>query len=149
MDTSQSSVLQWAGNSFPASMLVDGLGLDGMWNDDGGCASTEANGIQWFSLELETPRNVTKVQIARRMHDSWEQGEGISIAIGSLKEYDSSDVLCLPEIPDLTREAGLMDYVCNPGQVGKFVTISKNSGQSEHLLTLCEVKVFVRSEGNQ
>ena len=145
MGTSQSSVFQWNGNEFPASMLVDGLGLDGIWSDEGGCAATEPNGIQWFSLELETPRYVTKVQIARRMSNSWEQGQGISITIGSSKEYDSTDPLCLPEIPDLTHEAGLIDYVCNPGQEGQFIKISKDNGQTGHVMALCEAKVFVRT----
>ena len=146
MGTSQSSVFQWNGNEFPASMLVDGLGLDGIWSDEGGCAATEPNGIQWFSLELETPRYITKVQIARRMN-RWEQGQGISITIGSSKEYNSNDPLCLPEIPDLAREVGLVNYVCNPSQEGKFITISKDIGHTGHVMTLCEAKVFVSAQG--
>ena len=146
--TYESSALEWpkgTGDMFPASMLVDGLALDGIWIEkDGkwteGCASTHGKGIQWFSLELETTRYVTKVQIAKRMDSCCrKQGQKISIPIGSSKGHDPNDPLCLPEIPELKHEAGLVDYVCNPGQEGKFVTISS----PEHYMTLCEVKVFV------
>ena len=140
--TSQSSALHWNGNKFPASMLVDELALDGRWSDAGGCAATNGKGIQWFSLELETPGIVRKVQIARRMYGSWEQGQRIRITIGSSKGYDSNDPLCLPEIPELKREVGLVDYVCNPGQEGKFVTIST----TKRVMALCEVRVFTQGK---
>ena len=127
-------------------MLVDELGLDGIWRNEGGCAATQGNGNQWFRLELETPGYVTKVQIARRMF-SWEQGKGIRITIGSSKEYDSGDhYFCLPEIPDLKREAGLVDYFCNPGREGKFVTISTDNGRESRVMALCEVRVFTQGE---
>ena len=141
MGTAQSSV--WI-NKFPASMLVDGLGLDGIWSNAGGCAATNGQGTQWFSLELEDPGFVTKVRIVRRMDSCcWNQGQDISITIGSSKEYDANDPSCLPEIPDLTREAGLVDYICNPGQEGQFVKIST----PHSVMALCEAKVFAIAQG--
>ena len=142
--TTQSSVYRWNEMEYPASMLVDGLYLDGVWSyENGGCAATHGNGTQWFSLELENPGFVTKVQIARCMDGYWEQGQNISISIGPSKEYDPNEPLCLPEIPELTREAGLVDYGCNPGQEGKFLKISTPNS----VMALCEVKVFVRVQG--
>lgn len=143
MGTSQSSAYKLGGKEYPASMLLDGLNLNGVWSNNGGCAATNGQGTQWFSLELENSRFVTKVQIARRMDCCFNQGQDISISIGSTNEYDPIDPLCLPEIPDLTHKAGLVDYVCSPGQEGKFVKISS----PRSIMALCEAKVFVSAQG--
>ena len=126
-----------------SSRLVDGMGLNGLYGSNG-CAHT-LSGIgstEWFSLELDTPRIVTKVQIARRMEDCcWYQGQGVKITIGPSRVYDPNEPLCLPEIPDLTRTSGLVDYICTGGpKEGKYVKIS-----SADYLVLCEAKVFVKS----
>ena len=132
-----------------SSKLVDGLGLDGQFHsNESGCATTRGeNGeIQWFSVELDAPRIVTKVQIARRMDHTLTQGRNISITIGSSSEYDSNDPLCLPQIPDLMLHSGMVDYVCTGGpREGKYVKISSTA---ERHLSICEVKVFVRSDGS-
>ena len=109
-----------------------------------GCAHTaNTSDIEWYSLELEVPQTVTKVQIARRMGCCWWGGQNVSITIGPSKEYDPNEPLCLPEIPDLVREGGLQDYVCTGDlHQGKYVKISKVG-----VLVLCEVKVFTRSAG--
>ena len=131
--TAQSS--EYAGGHH--SRLVDGKGLGGNWNS-GGCAHTNNQlPIEWFSLELDAPQTVTKVQVARGTHDS--QGADVKITIGASREYDASEPLCRPIIPILDW-GGLVDYPCTGGpQQGKYVKLS-NAG---HGFIICEVKVFV------
>ena len=133
--TAQSSV---AANS-PASKLIDGLGLDGKFTKEKGCAHTGGgNSIQWFSLELEVPEKITRVQIANRVDCCSDRGQNVRITIGSSNVYDPNEPLCLPEISELVNNPGLQDYVCT-GELheGKFVKISRLG-----ILNLCEVKVF-------
>ena len=97
---------------------------------------------EWFSLELQESRRVTKVQIARRMDCCWEQGQNIRITIGPSQSYDPSEPLCLPEITELRREEGLQDYICTGNlHSGKYVKINKLNWDKLGLV-LCEVKVF-------
>ena len=121
----------------PASKLIDGSGLDGIWGS--GCATTEGSGVQWFSLELNGSQIVTKVQIARRMDYTATQGRNVKVTIGSSREYDPNEPMCLPEILDLQLTQGLVDYVCTEEVAGKYV---KFSSSTESHLTICEVKVF-------
>ena len=121
---------------------MDGKGLDGDFYAKG-CACTESHPLpHWFSLELDAPRTVTKVQIARRT-DAAYQGENVRITIGPSREYDANETLCRPEIPNL-EYGGLIDYTCT-GDLpqGKYVKLSK---AGEIHFTICEVKVFVRAE---
>ena len=144
METAQSSVYVRYGVEYPASKLLDGLGLDGnLWNEDG-CALTNGNSItQWFSLELDVPRIVTKVQIACRMDHTLTQGHNVTITIGPSSEYDPNESLCRPEIPKLELQSGLVDYVCTEGPTeGQYVKIS-----SPLRLCICEAKVFVHVGG--
>ena len=112
-----------------------------------GCAHTKdrSSEREWFSLELPAAQKVAKVQIARRLHCKicWQHGQDINITIGPSKSYDPNEPTCLPEIKDLKRESGLQDYVCteNPPP-GQFVKLSKIG-----YLVLCEVKVFVATQG--
>ena len=135
--------------------LVDGKGIDGVWVYDPNptvCASAPgtAGSTRWFSLELEVPLVVTKVQLAKRL-DTGVQGQAqyVTITIGSKMEYDPSDDLCRPEINELEHISGLVDYPCtaNP-QEGKFVKISKGD-PSDNTLTICEAKVFGFPAGKQ
>ena len=126
----------------PSSRLVDGKGLDGRWSS-GGCAHTDNQlPIEWFSLELDAPQTVTKVQIARRTDASYDyQGKDVKITIGAAMEYDASEQLCRPVIP-LLDHGGLVDYPCTGGpKQGKYVKLS-NAGT---YFAICEVKVFVRA----
>ena len=107
-----------------------------------GCAHTGSGSSEWFSLELLEARTVTKVQIARRMEAPWEQGQNIKITIGNSQKYVSTEPECLPVIPDLTKTAGLQDYVCTGVHSGKYVKISRPGA-----LVLCEVKVFTTMNG--
>ena len=129
------------------SRLDDGKGLDGRFDSDG-CASTNnTDPIQWFALELEAPHFVTKVQIARRTEataDTDLQGRNVRITVGPSSEYDASEPLCRPEIPNLEYTAGLIDYPCTEGaKEGKYVKITSTTA-NEHFV-ICEVKVFVRA----
>ena len=145
--TSQSSVYtDDDGNSFPASKLTDGLGLDGMFkNTPLGCACAYQPGgsIEWFSLELTIPQNLTRVQIAARLdlgqnERNWERERNISITIGPSEAYDSDEPLCRPVIPELSHQPGLQDYNCTGDlHEGKYVKISRDGK-----LNLCEAKVF-------
>ena len=128
------------------SRLVDGKGLDGGFD---GCASTRNDHqIHWYALELEAPQFVTKVQIARRTEATAEndfQGRNVRITVGPSSEYDVSEPLCRPEIPNLEYTAGLIDYPCTEGpKVGKYVKITSTTA-NEHFV-ICEVKVYVRAE---
>ena len=135
--TAQSSYYE---NSHPSS-LVDGIVGTSGWT---GCAHTHRYGPPWFSLELDAPRTVTKVQIARRGSYN-EQAQNVLITIGPSREYDASETLCLPEIPELDYgDGGLVDYPCIGGpKQGKYVKISRRDA---YYLVVCEVKVFIRAE---
>ena len=100
-------------------------------------------GREWFSLELPTAQNVAKVQIARRMESCcWGQGQNIKVTIGPSKSYDPNEPTCT-DIYDLKRESGLQDYMCTGNlPPGQFVKLSKIG-----YLVLCEVKVFVATQG--
>ena len=141
--TSQSSVYTDAdGNKFPASKLTDGLGLDGMFkNTPLGCACAlkkPGGSIEWFSLELEMPQKITRVQIANRLDVNGGRGKNVRITIGPSEAYDSIEPLCLPSIPELILQAGLQDYHCTGDlHEGKYVKISRDG-----TLNLCEAKVF-------
>ena len=142
MGTTQSSTGVVNGWGYPASYLIDGISLDGIFKPQyaGGCATTNAGSIEWFSLELTQPlyRGVSRVQIATRTDCCADRIRNIRITIGASKEYDPNEPLCLPEIDELSQQAGLQDYYCT-GELhaGKFVKISR-PGQFD----LCEVKVF-------
>ena len=102
---------------------------------------------EWFSLELQEERIITKVQIARRTDCCWEQGQKIRITVGASQSYDPSEPLCLPEVPELQRVAGLQDYTCTGSlHSGKYVKIHKTYSPDQNVmelgLVLCEVKVF-------
>ena len=120
------------------SRLVDGKGLDG--SSLSGCAHTSNQlPIEWFSLELDAPKTVTKVQIARRTYCCDDQGKNVKITIGASREYDASEPLCRPVMP-LLDQGGLVDYPCTEGpKQGKYVKLS-NAG---NYFAICEVKVFV------
>ena len=131
--------------SWVPSNLIDGGGLDGSWEDlqNGFCAHTQdGGGMEWFSLELESPKKVTRVQIANRVDGCcWERGQNIRISIGPSEAYDQNEPLCLSPIPELSRQPGLHDYACTGDlHEGKFVKISRAG-----ILNLCEVKVFITS----
>ena len=140
----EASSIGWSND--PAR-LIDGLGLDGFL-ESGGCAHTDNKpDPPWFSLELDAPQYVTKVQITRRLQNPSSnnpnccpiQGQGIRITVGPSSGYNSSEPLCRSEIPDLDY-GGLTDYSCAGNlHQGKFVKISKAKGY----LVICEVKVFV------
>ena len=107
-----------------------------------GCAHTLGNSLEWFSLELEVPQKVTRVQIANRLDDTRqhivERGHNVRITIGPSIPYESNEPLCLPVIPELVRQPGLQDYPCSGGpHEGKYVKISRDGK-----LNLCEAKVF-------
>ena len=144
MGTAESSAIAACGGMCPASKLVDGLGLDGLFgpNEGGnvyGCAHTDyvLPTFEWFSLELESPKKITRVQIANRVN-SRERGQNVSISIGPSKAYDPNEPLCRPQISELSIQPGLQDYLCTGDlHEGKFVKISRAG-----VMNLCEVKVF-------
>ena len=133
--TAESSVYDGIYGKQPASKLIDSLNVDGTWGS--GCAHTKNDPLEWFSLELEMPKKVTRVQIARRLEHP-DRGRNVRITVGPSRNYDPNEPLCLADIPELSGQPGLQDYVCTGDlQTGKFVKISR-AGQ----LNLCEVKVF-------
>ena len=141
MGTAASSVAG-SGSHYQPSKLIDGGGLDGSWNDlqNGFCAHTsDGGGMEWFSLEFESPKKVTRVQIANRVDCCWERGQNVLISIGPSEAYDPNEPLCLSQIGELSRQPGLQDYVCTGDlHEGRFVKISRAG-----YLNLCEVKVFI------
>ena len=136
MGTVQSSNYQ---QKYPASKLIDGFGIDGKWchHSPTCCAHTNYGTLEWFSLELESPNKITRVQIANRV-DTRPHGQNVRISIGPSQAYDPNEPLCLPEISQLNTQPGLKDYVCRGDlHKGKFVKISR-AGK----INLCEVKIF-------
>ena len=110
------------------------------------CAHTYGDGgRQWFSLQLDGPQTVAKVQIARRTDRDSQgntQGKNITITVGPSREYDQDEPLCLPEIPDLRLYGnGLVDYNCNKEVTGRYVKISRHHDNGG--FAICEVKVFI------
>ena len=142
MGTSESS---FNGAHHAASKLVDGEALDGNWGV--GCSHTTesyVNGaVEWFSLELESPQKVTRVQISNRADCCFDRGQNVHISIGPSEAYDPNEPLCLPQISELSRQPGLQDYHCiGDLHEGRFVKISR-AGK----MNLCEVKVFTALQG--
>ena len=130
MGVQASSVL----SGYGASKLIDGLNLD-TWST-AGCAHTQNGLLEWFSLELDMPKTVTRVQIAVRWECCPERVQNVSITIGPSKIFDPNEPLCRP-VADLKHETGLKDYICTSLHTGKFVKISRSGS-----LNLCEIKVF-------
>ena len=122
-----------------AEYLLDGKGLNGNM-EEFRCAHTEreTGTVQWFSLELAVPQNISRIQITPRLDCCPKRVRDISITIGPSKSYDPNEPLCLPKITQLVLEEGLTNYWCT-GTVheGKYVKISR-----DHSMILCEVKVF-------
>ena len=104
--TSQSS--DW--NGYLASKLIDGKGLDGIFANENGCAHTQGGSIEWFSLELHVPEEITRVQIANRMDGDSSHGENVRITIGPSEVYDPNEPDCLPKINQLFHQPGLQNY---------------------------------------
>lgn len=123
--------------TYPASKLIDGLNIL-TWG--AGCAHTTDPNNSWFSLELDMPKIVTRVQIADRFPSCCSDGDrsqNVRITIGPSQAYDPSEPLCLPEIAQLVQQAGLQDYPCTVLHEGKFVKISRSG-----ILNMCEIKIF-------
>ena len=138
MATSQSS-------GYRVEKLIDGKGLDGIWSNENSCGAADGGGAtEWFSLELALSAQVTRVQIANRLDCCLDRGQNIRISIGPSNVYDPSEPLCLPQIPSLSNQPGLQDYVCTDLHEGKFVKISRTG-----ILNLCEVKVFTVPPGKR
>ena len=136
MGTYESSI----SNGYSASNLVDGKGLNGKMGE-GFCAHTKSgrDTNNWFSLELAAPQKISRVQITPRLDCCSDRAQNIRITIGPSKSYDPNEPLCLPEIPQLTMEEGLTDYICTtPLHEGKYIKISRETSK----LNLCEVKIF-------
>ena len=136
----------YPGGGFPAAKLIDGKSLDGKWAPERGCAHTEGGSMpQWFSVELETSQQVTKVSIVGRAGQTGKPGEGdqgkdVTVTIGQSKGYDANEPLCLPVIPHL--EDTWTDYVCTGGpKYGKYVKFSAN----RNWFTMCEVKIYTNT----
>ena len=136
--TTASSVDPYGGHP---SRLVDGKGLNGVWVYESVgptvCAQDVGQDPKWFSLELEVPHIVTKVQLAKRMESRTEaQGRCVTISVGSSAQYDPNEALCRPQIAELQHTSGLVDYPCTSNQeTGRFVKISK-SGCADNLGTI-------------
>ena len=99
--------------------------------------------MEWFSLELESPKKVTRVQIAARVDCCIDRSRDITISIGPSEAYDPNEPLCLPKIPELSQEPGLQDYNCTAWHEGKFVKISRAG-----IMNLAEAKVFTTTSAN-
>ena len=131
-----------ASSGSPATLLVDGKGLDGNIRGGGhtlyeACAHTGSGGAQWYSLELAVPQKVTRVQIVPRLDCCPDRNYDISITVGPSESFDPNEPECL-HISKLVLEEGFVDYFCTGTlHEGKYVKISKNG-----ILALCEVKVF-------
>ena len=137
MGTAKSAVDSYGAHH---TRLVDGKGLDGVWVYQNPGPTVCAQDSSWFSLELEVPHIVTKVQLVKRLDCCPDQGQLVTISIGSSREYDPNDALCLPQIAELQHTSGLVDYPCTSNlETGKFVKISRGGSVD---LVICEAKVF-------
>ena len=127
--------------SHVASKLIDGK----LFWDEGCSYTTESyvdGEIEWWSLELESPQKVTRVQISNRADCCFYRGQNVHISIGTSQVYDPDEPLCLPPIPELSRKPGLHNYFCTGDlHEGKFVKISRAG-----IMNICEVKVFTALE---
>ena len=145
MGASASSSVSPVHGAFPASRLIDGLGINGSCYRENGLAHTFDDATNWFSLDLEIPKRITRVQIANRLDCCFDRGQNVRISIGPSRVYAANEPLCLPEIPQLNQQPGLQDYVCTGDlHVGRFVKISRAGW-----LNLCEVKVFTTLQGKR
>ena len=136
MGAAESSVYATGFGPHPASRLIDGVGLNGIFGH--GCAHTNDGSLEWFSLELESTKKITRVQIANRADFQTDRDKNVRISIGPSKAYDPNEPLCLPQICELNTQPGLKDYKCiGDLHEGKFVKVSRAGG-----LNLCEIKIF-------
>ena len=139
--TYQSSIHRNGRGTYPAAKLIDGIL---QWDDHGkfGCAHTEGGSMpEWFSLELASTQQVTKVQLIGYSHGG-DQSKDVSITIGPSKEYDANEPLCRPVIDNL--HTTMTDYECTGDpKYGKYVKLSSE----RNWFTMCEVKVYTTGTG--
>ena len=145
MGTYQSSIHRNNAGTYPAAKLIDGISLNGNWRDNGeyGCAHTEGGSMpEWYSLELASTQQVTKVRLVGRQGYTSTQGKDVSITIGPSKEYDANEPLCRPVIDNL--HTTMTDYECTGDpKYGKYVKLSSE----RNWFTMCEVKVYTTGTG--
>ena len=139
VNSTKSSML----NGHFASYLLNGKGLDGVWQGDH-CALISHGENGWFSFELDAPEKLSRVQIAPRVGTP-HRARNVHITIGPSVSYDPNEPYCLPMIPQLVMKAGFTDYNCTePLHEGKYVKISRGVDGTDGVMDLCEIKIFTK-----
>ena len=128
-------------------------------------------GGEWFKLKLKGRQAVTRVQIAP--HECGEKcksfGQNVNIYTTVVdKSYNGGEkhIECRPVISDLLHNSGMTDYPCkhlNYGNIGQYIRFNVHTKSYERFdvpsvvgdyvkiwkshgtLSICEVKVFVRT----
>ena len=134
--------------------LIDDDGLAGLNSDVSthACTQTQckcavsaknSNKRAFFSMKLDAPKTVLKLQLARRTECCSGQGQNVKVQVGTSSQYNANDPVCM-EIAQLSG-TGLVDYDCDQFHAGQYVIISND----QSILTICEAKVFVIDEGKR
>ena len=143
-----------AGNTWDNSHtgLIDNDGLAGLNSDvtTSACVQTQckcavsvknSNKRAFFSMKLDAPKTVIKLQLAPRTQCCTNQGQNVKVQVGTSSQYNANDPVCM-EIAQLSG-TGLVDYDCDQFHAGQYVIMSSD----QSYLTICEAKVFVIDPG--
>ena len=120
--------------------LTDNAGICGTLEDVSSgskCGVSErGSGRAFFTMKLESPRKILKLQLAFRTDGYQVQGRNVRVQAGHSPEYNASNPVCT-EIGQLGG-TGLVDYECDQVHEGQYVILSNDQA----ILTICEAKVF-------
>ena len=124
--------------------LIDNVGIAGTGGDVSGrrCGVSQRGSTRaFFSMKLEGPKKILKLQLASRTDGYTQQHKNVRVQVGSSPQYNENDPVCT-DINQLTG-TGLMDYDCDQFHDGQYVILSND----QSYLTICEAKVFVVEAG--
>ncbi|XP_046583127.1 receptor-type tyrosine-protein phosphatase mu-like [Haliotis rubra] len=136
--SSQSSTLSNDPNQYGAALGVDGRATTNAHSSPRTCAHTkkETNPTWTVNLNTSVPEKIQHIRLYLRGDDLQERSNGMEILVGSQMCYNWSSTEHPPPIANVT---------CRQPLTGTTVTI-RIPGQQK-FLTLCEVQIFVCSDG--
>ena len=157
-DPEEATIIATGGNSAGQGWddshtgLIDDDGLDGLADSTHACTQTQckcavsvknSNKRAFFSMKLDAPKTVLKLQLAPRTGCCSGQGQNVKVQVGTSSQYNANNPVCV-EIAQLSG-TGLVDYDCDQFHTGQYVIISNDQA----VLTICEAKVFVIDPGKR
>ena len=152
----EATIIDTSGNSLSAvwddsaTGLIENDGLEGTEadvNTNSKCAVSERRNIPflpdipaYFSLELNAPQKVMRIQLAFRTDCCTDHGKNVKVEVGSSPLYNYVFNSVCTTIGQLAG-TGLVDYDCDQYHEGRYIHLSTD----EDKLVICEAKVFVEA----